>query len=382
MTDQNSAPAGTGATQPCPQDSVIPQHAALIGLALVGLGIIAFAAVAIFGNSLGGASLGFAAISGVMILSVSLYGLILLTRAIGMADATQALALPNGSVRALLALILAIVFIAVSSWTLGGLFSPLGPLVYTAEIAKTAEADRLALYVDKPQYVISRDENHNGDREIVKVYLKQETSSQLVDIAKQIVTISATLLVTIVGFYFGSKSVADSVRSAGDNIAAVGKAIASVAAGNATNKDGGDDDDDGADDTAPAPTADDIHKAANTAHALFASMQSAMTKFGDAPLTILHQAGDERDDVKDALATAVTSFATLNAKLDACADLAKQADVLAATPSSGDAKDLQAASANAQKLLADATQANHEFTQALAAFASARDTVLKVTAKG
>ena len=179
----------------------------------------------IFGASVGAGSLGFAAVSGILVLSVSLYGLVLLTRAIGMSDPTQALALPNGSVRALLALVLAIVFVAVASWTLGGLFDAVGPAVDTESNINVSKDSEITKTYPVDKYIISK--VVKGDTEDVKVYLKRDLPDKdAIDIAKQVITITATVLVTIVGFYFGSKTASDGVTTPGDTLKAVQMALA------------------------------------------------------------------------------------------------------------------------------------------------------------
>ena len=58
------------------------------------------------------------ALAGLLILAVSLAGLMIVTSALGASNPKEALALPNGSIRALLALSLVVVFVVVASWTL------------------------------------------------------------------------------------------------------------------------------------------------------------------------------------------------------------------------------------------------------------------------
>jgi len=98
-------------------DSVTALWAGWFGVLLI------FAALATFlflARSMSTNSLGFSALAGVAVLSVSITALIILSRAVGISDASAALGLPPGSIRALLALGLAIVFVAVASWTLAG----------------------------------------------------------------------------------------------------------------------------------------------------------------------------------------------------------------------------------------------------------------------
>ena len=108
MIDAAKTPVVVGAVPPSAAstpDSVKAAFAGWLGAALVVLGLVTFASTAALTSSLLPTSLGFGAISGIALLSVTLIGLIVLTRAVGLSDGTQALGLPNGSVRALLALI-------------------------------------------------------------------------------------------------------------------------------------------------------------------------------------------------------------------------------------------------------------------------------------
>ena len=366
----NAAPAV--ATVPA-QDSVKANFAAWLGAALILVGLAAFVGTVTVTSSGVPSSLGFAAISGVALLSVTLVGIIILSRAIGVADATQALGLPAGSIRALLAFALAIVFVASASWTLGGLFDPMGPLV-----AKTSlPADQLDGFL-KPyqsdQYIVFKAEGDDKDNKVsARVYLRREAPQKdVVDIAKQIVTISATVLVTIVGFYFGSKSSSDATKSAGANLESMRQSLAA-------------DQGESGDGTAAEPaTSDGIRKAANTVTALATATAAKLQALGASPLDDLKTAvaqGNGGDQLKEALASAEASFATMTDRARASQDNGSQAAQLAAIPDGADQTALNLINTKAQNSLAGATQANHDFEQAYAAFADARQRILAATAK-
>ena len=364
----NAAPAS--ATAP-PQDSIKATFAAWLGGALIVIGLVAFVGTGTVTSSAVPSSLGFAAIAGVALLSFTLVGIIVLSRAIGVADATQALGLPAGSVRALLAFALAIVFVAAASWTLGGLFDPMGPLV-----AKTSlPADQLDGFL-KPyqsdQYIVFKAEGEDKDNKVsARVYLRREAPQKdVVDIAKQIVTISATVLVTIVGFYFGSKSSSDATKSAGANLEAMRKSVTA--------------DQDAGGDEAPPATADGIRKATNTVTALAAATAAKLQGLGASPLDDLKNAVAQSNDgepLKEALASAEASFATMTDRAKAGQDNGSQAAQLAVIPDGADQTTLNLINTKAQSALGGATQANHDFEQAYAAFADARQRILAATAK-
>jgi len=358
-------------TQPGTQDSVKANFAACLGAALIVVGLVAFVGTVTVTSSGVPSSLGFAAIAGVALLSVTLVGIIVLSRAIGVVDATQALGLPAGSIRALLAFALAIVFVASASWTLGGLFDPMGPLVAKASLP----ADQLDGFL-KPyqsdQYIVVKAEGEDN-KVSARVYLRREAPQKdVIDLAKQIVTISATVLVTIVGFYFGSKSSSDATRSAGANLEAMRKSVA------ADQEEG----DDGAA-TEPA-TPDGIRKAANTVTALTAATAAKLQGLGASPLDDLKNAvaqSNGSEPLKEALASAEASFATMTDRARASQDNGSQVTQLAAIPEGADQTALNLINTRAQSSLAGATQANHDFEQAYAAFADARQRILGATAK-
>jgi hypothetical protein len=373
MSDPTS-PAGATAAGNAPlppsPDSVRPFFAGALGAALIVLGLIAFVGTVAVTSSSVPTSLGFGAVSGVALLSVTLVGLIVLTRAIGLADATQALGLPNGSVRALLALVLAIVFVAVASWTLGGMFDTSGPLVFEEQGAQAKVDEDLKQYGDK-QYVVSK--TIVDGKETATVHASRPAPDKdLVDLAKQIVTISATVLVTVVGFYFGSKSASDAVKSAGDSLTTMRKALADI--------DGGDDD------SLPTPpTADFIQKSANAIGALASATAAKIGGFGASPLDLLSKAVAENGgnvSLPPLLEKAKTSFATMTDRAKSCDDAATKAKQLAALPGPADPTKSADIGAQVQSVLTAATQANHDFEQAFSDFSDAYNAILGPTAVG
>ncbi|MBV8443982.1 MAG: hypothetical protein JO312_26075 [Hyphomicrobiales bacterium] len=387
MTDTSAAagptPAASGASGapagPGGPDSITAYNAGLLGAGLVALGLLAFVGTVAITSSSAPSSLAFAAMSGVALLSLTLVGIMVLTRAVGMTDGTQALGLPQGSVRALLAFALAIVFVAVASWTLGGLFDPMGPEVAKDQGA-TADVETFLKPYENDRYIIVETQP-DAKTSAASVYLRREAPEKdVVDIAKQIVTISATVLVTIVGFYFGSKSTTDVAKSVNDSLAAVRRTIVetqSTLSGGAQNAPGG------AAAAAPA-TADDIARAASAAAALATATAAKLQTLGASPMDILRQAvagGKGGDAAKAALTSAEASFATLSDRAKACADAGARAVQLAQGMSGANRAALDLANGKLQDLLSGATQANHEFEQAFGAFADARQKILAATAK-
>ena len=120
MSDaQNSATAPEGednAVVTRPRDSqfsaISPGAAGWFGAGLVGLALVGFVVVTMTTKV---SSLGSAALAGTAILAIGLVALIVLSRAVGVVEPTAALGLPPGSIRALLALGLAIVLVSAAS---------------------------------------------------------------------------------------------------------------------------------------------------------------------------------------------------------------------------------------------------------------------------
>jgi hypothetical protein len=344
-------------------DSVPPQWAGWFGVALTFLALIGFFAVA---GTLPNNSLGFGALAGVAIISVSLTALIILSRAMGIADPSAALGLPSGSIRALLAIGLAVVFVAVASWTLGGLFDPTGRQVAQLTLA-SGEVGALQQRYPATDYMIVETQRpatgNAGSLSDVKVYLKRGVDQNLIDLAKQILTISATVLVTIIGFYFGSNSAADAARSVSDALKNAGA---------------------GANGASTTPTVTDPQQAANTIISIAAGIKAKLQAYGDDPMALLRRAiaGSTDSELTSALGVAQDQLTVLNAKANAIATDADRAkEAMAAAPSSDPAV-VNSLKDRLGRLLADATAANHDFEQALAKFQEARTTILRKTAKG
>jgi len=355
-------------------DSISAWWAGIFGAALTVIALAAFLVIAGFGPT---NSLGFAALSGVGILSVSLIALIVLSRALGIATPSAALGLPPGSIRALLALGLAIVFVAVASWTLGGLSESLGPLVTQVTVPEAAKDSYIQRYPES-DYVIGEIQTPPSAGATVgatsatvtlKIYLKRKIDSTVYDLAKQILTISATVLVTIIGFYFGTNSASDAARSVREAMA--------------PGQDGSDLVE-GAKGTPVAPA--DFQKTVDAISAMATTAKSKIQELGDDPIKPLRDAIAEAGanaEITAALAAAQDALTGLMAKANvADGDAQRGKEALASTKVGATAAQLSDAGYRLGQLLADATASNHEFAQKLQQFKDARMSILTKTAKG
>jgi hypothetical protein len=139
-----------------------------------------------------------------------------------MQDKTQALALPEGSVRAVIALMLLLVF-AIAAIFLYSNVSSSGKL-RSVENLTAAQVNgmkkQVAILFTVPELSEKKDEKYTA-------YYKDPTSDAANDIAKQLIVLLGTLVTAVASFYFGSSSVA-SARDAAD------RAFRGVAGPNAT----------------------------------------------------------------------------------------------------------------------------------------------------
>jgi hypothetical protein len=402
-SDAEGLPEQQGKSEPArSSDGISGVMAGWFGVALT---ILALVALIFISRTSGPDSLGYSALAGTAVLSIGLISLIVLSRAVGIIEPTAALGLPRGSVRALLALGLAIVFVAVASWTLGGLFNPIGPLVTKATVQNKEERDSYWARYPATGYIVreipsqkakptaratssgdtaakgvpdtakavsdaaSKDANNDAAYpKDLEVYLKGSTDQGVLDLAKQILTISATVLVTIVGFYFGSKASADAALTVG---AIMSGSTAGLSGRGAQ--------------TTPA-TADDLEKLSSGISAISAECAGKLKGLGADPMALLGEAvsGSTADaDLTRKLQAVQRLYADLQAKSAACdVDATRAKETVTGLPSSPTQPQIQQAGERLKQLKADAEQSSREFYQTLTQYSEARQFILQKTAKG
>jgi hypothetical protein len=228
---------------------------------------------------------------------VAMAGLVLIFNALGLSDKGSALGLPSGSIRSLLALSLVAVFVGVCSMEL---FDP--------ALAAT-------------------------------------------DSAKQILSIAATALTTIVGFYFGSNAANESF----------------AAASQAANPDT----------SAPPPTLDALTHQAASIKGIADGLQQKLAAARDPdPDRIAQQNPDQAGlaALREKLAAVAAQVTAAGVDRDRAATVVKDA--------TADASKLAASSTTMAQYSADAAKAQAAFAAALAAYTTARDGLLATLAKG
>jgi hypothetical protein len=156
---------------------------------------------------------GLALVVGLMIL------LLLFYKITGVEDKTQALGLPSGSVRALIAFCLVLMFVSMGVFLYQGVSAP--ALGRTASNQTQKDVEYLKAHFDsviaQPALIVDG-KPAPADNPLYNVTY-YPTSKDAVDFAKQMFAQLATVFVTVIGFYFGSSTAAAGV---GTGVAAAG----------------------------------------------------------------------------------------------------------------------------------------------------------------
>jgi hypothetical protein len=147
-------------------------------------------------------------------------------RLVGLSDQKQALALPEGSVRAIIALSLLVMFSVLSVYLYSDL-SQSAEVVYTPMFSKDdaekfkaklgdayfyTEEVKVAVQAEKGTATSGTETKPNTETKYV-VYYHKNRSVASEDTAKHLLTMLQTLLTTVVGFYFGARTAASSGQS-------------------------------------------------------------------------------------------------------------------------------------------------------------------------
>ncbi|TPI31501.1 hypothetical protein FJ414_23365 [Mesorhizobium sp. B3-1-6] len=154
------------------------------------------------------------AITGIVVLLGSLALVAVTFSYMGIGDKTQALALPEGSVRAVIALCLLVLFAILSIYLYGKLASP-QPIQSFTELT-AVDKDNLIKSLSPIDVVGVTGSDDKG----FTVYVRQSVRAESVDFAKQILVMLGTLVASISSFYFGSRT-AESTTSKGTTVLSV-----------------------------------------------------------------------------------------------------------------------------------------------------------------
>lgn len=149
-------------------------------------------------------------LAGLALVVLLMAGLVIVYAVLGLANQSQALALPEGSIRALIAFSLVLVFVCLAAFLYNGVKSvELGP--EGKAVTKITEAQLADL---KAQFAVAHEQarkqdgspESEGDHPLYNATYFSKRSKDADDFAKQIFTTLATVFVSVVSFYFGSSS--------------------------------------------------------------------------------------------------------------------------------------------------------------------------------
>lgn len=147
------------------------------------------------------------AMGAVLLMLGSLAGISLLYISSGVHDPKQALALPEGSIRAVIALVLIVLF-AILCFYLFGTISA-GTLVQIGEVNGATKAALEQIYRGGELKVVAVP----GDKFLV--WLQQEPTTASVGFAKETLVLVGTLVTSISSFYFGARVATESSKGEG-----------------------------------------------------------------------------------------------------------------------------------------------------------------------
>ena len=148
------------------------------------------------------------AVAGVVILLAILTVMVLIYKQLGLEDRNQALGLPEGTVRAIIALMLIVIFVITAVFLYFNLSDSPGVVL---EGLTESQVDAIPGNELIGREVELDDEGQPTDRFTVTVFKENRASE---DFAKQLLTMLSTLVVSISSFYFGSRAVAEAGTTA------------------------------------------------------------------------------------------------------------------------------------------------------------------------
>ena len=166
---------------------------ALVGIAMATLGVIMFSNPHTFLSYGRESTLAIVVIVGTFVLLSTLTVVAVVFSSLNMGDKNQALGLPEGSVRAIIALSLIIIFVIMAVF----MFQGIGPSFFKLE--NGTQYWNVTEFIDVT----------------APAYIPKEATQEQINIAQNIMTTVGTLVVALAGFYFGTRAV--SVAQGGIN---------------------------------------------------------------------------------------------------------------------------------------------------------------------
>jgi hypothetical protein len=135
-------------------------------------------------------------VTSIVALLAALSSMVAVFNSLRLTNPEYALGLPEGTVRAVIALSLILIFMTTSTFLSGQLKGP-------TMVSKNFPLEQLENFKDRVVSIETRMENN---QKVYDVQLLGEINAASIDFAKQILTTIGTLVVAVAGFYFGSKA--------------------------------------------------------------------------------------------------------------------------------------------------------------------------------
>jgi len=137
-------------------------------------------------------------VGAVIVLVILLCSMSVVFASYDLQDKTQALALPEGSIRAVIALMLIVLFAILSIYLYGSLSTgQLTHLGAVSDVTRTAFVNQLG------EFNVIGTKGGDGTYDL---WIRQGSSPEGIDFAKQLLVLVGTLVTSIASFYFGSKT--------------------------------------------------------------------------------------------------------------------------------------------------------------------------------
>ncbi|SAL85992.1 hypothetical protein AWB68_07871 [Caballeronia choica] len=184
-------------------------------LIVAGIALLFVAPVAIVATSSGRETsliLPLFAVAGVVLLIATLALVSLAFGTFGLADKSQAMALPEGSIRAVIAVALVVLFAILCVFLFERLYAG-GPLITTPELTESQVSDFKGQNPKVGVVVILPSNKDKANKLFVITYRDPEGTKEGTDFAKQLLVLIGTLVTAVSSFYFGAKTASAATTS-------------------------------------------------------------------------------------------------------------------------------------------------------------------------
>lgn len=138
-------------------------------------------------------------IGAVIVLVILLCSMSVVFASYDLQDKAQALAMPEGSIRAVIALMLIVLFAILSIYLFGSLAS--GQMISMGEVPEDVRAALVAKFGEGNVISVASKDGLKST-----IWIRESSTPEGVDFAKQLLVLVGTLVTSISSFYFGSKT--------------------------------------------------------------------------------------------------------------------------------------------------------------------------------